>query len=76
MLEARVHPFDQDAALAAGKIAAGRRQAGRTVEIRDVEIAGIAATRRATVATRNVRHFEGFGVDVVDPWAWTAERGA
>ncbi|MGH7910496.1 MAG: hypothetical protein ACREQM_03085 [Candidatus Dormibacteraceae bacterium] len=46
------------------------------IDARDVEIAGIAATRRATVATRNFRHFEGFGVDVVNPWAGTAERGA
>jgi hypothetical protein len=38
------------------------------VGIRDVEIAGIAAARRAAVATRNTRHFQHLGIDLVDPW--------
>jgi len=24
---------------------------------------------RATLATRNLRHFEGLGLDLVDPWS-------
>ena len=67
--EGRVLPFDVAAAQAAGRIAADRHRAGRTVEIRDVQIAGIAKARRATLATRNTRHFEGCGVALVDPWA-------
>lgn len=60
-------PFDETAAQAAGVIAAERRRAGRSVEIRDVQIAGIAKARKATLATRNTRHFEGCGVVLVDP---------
>ena len=56
------------AAQAAGRIAAERRSAGRTVEIRDVQIAGIVDARKATLATRNTRHFEGCGLMLVDPW--------
>jgi len=67
--EGRVLPFDHSAAQAAAPMAAARRRAGRTLEIRDLQIAGIAAARKATLATRNVRHFEGFGLAVVDPWA-------
>jgi hypothetical protein len=67
--EGRVLAFDQMAAEAAGAMAAARRRADRTIEIRDLQIAGIAAARKATLATRNVRHFEGFGLAVVDPWA-------
>ncbi len=67
--ESRVLPFDQTAAQAAGRIAAERRRAGRTVEIRDVQIAGIAAARKATLATHNRRHFEGLGLVLVDPWS-------
>ncbi len=67
--EGRVLPFDQAAAQAAGAMAAARRRADRTIEIRDLQIAGIAAARKATLATRNVRHFEGFGLAVVDPGA-------
>lgn len=67
-LQGRVQSFDQAAALAAGIIAANRQRAGRRVEIRDIQIAGIATARKATLATRNIRHFEGLRVDVVNPW--------
>ena len=64
--------FDAAAAGKAAIVAARRRQAGRTVDLRDTQIAGIALARRATLATRNVRHFRDLDVAVVDPWA---ERG-
>lgn len=67
--EGRVVSFDSLAAEAAGRIAARQRRAGRPVEIRDVQIAGIASVRKATLATRNIRHFEGLGLDLVDPWS-------
>lgn len=67
-LEGRVQVFDRAAADAAGTIAAERQRAGRTVEIRDVQIAGITSARKATLATRNIRHFEGLGIHLVDPW--------
>jgi predicted nucleic acid-binding protein len=67
--EERVLPFDESAARAAGRLAAALHRAGRTPDVRDVQIAGIAAARRADLATRNVRHFEGLGVTLVDPWA-------
>lgn len=67
--DGRVLPFDQPAAQAAGAIAAERRRAGRTVEIRDVQIAGIAAARKAMLATRNTRHFEEVGINVINPWS-------
>jgi hypothetical protein len=67
--EGRVLPFDLSAAHAAAAIAASRRRRGRPVEIRDVQIAGIAAARKATLATRNTRHFEGLGLRLIDPWS-------
>lgn len=69
VLDGRVLPFDRPAAQAAGAIAARQQRKGRPVEIRDVQIAGIAAARKATLATRNTRHFEGTGIRLVDPWA-------
>ncbi|MCX2929997.1 type II toxin-antitoxin system VapC family toxin [Mycobacterium sp. CVI_P3] len=68
-LDGRVQSFDLTAALASGTIAASRQRSGRSVEIRDVQIAGIALSRHATVATRNTRHFEGVGVELVNPWS-------
>lgn len=67
--EGRIVPFDEAAAQAAGRIAADRRRAGRTIEIRDVQIAGIAVARKAAIATRNTRHFEGLGPELMDPWS-------
>jgi predicted nucleic acid-binding protein len=67
--EGRVLPFDHAAAEAAADLAARRREAGRPIEIRDVQIAGIAASRKAALATRNTRHFEGTGVALIDPWS-------
>ena len=67
--EGRVLSFDAGAARAAGTLAAVCRRAGRPADIRDVQIAGIAAARRAMLATRNVRHFEGMGLTLVDPWS-------
>jgi predicted nucleic acid-binding protein len=37
--------------------------------MRDTFMAGIALARRATLATRNVRHFDDLSVPVVNPWA-------
>lgn len=68
-LGGRVIPFDQEAASEAAARAAERRIAGRPVDFRDVEIAGVVAARRATLATRNTRHFQGLGISLVDPWA-------
>jgi predicted nucleic acid-binding protein len=69
--EDRVLPFDSDAARAYGNIAAERRSAGRPVAPADCQIAAIAASRSMAVATRNVRDFEGMGIEIVDPWAGT-----
>jgi hypothetical protein len=68
VLGGRVLAFDTTAAEIAAAIAAERQQRGRTIEIRDVQIAGIAKVRRATLATRNTRHFEDLGITLVDPW--------
>lgn len=40
----------------------------RCVDLRDTVIACIAQGRRATIATRNTRHFEGLEVPVGNPW--------
>lgn len=64
----RVLPFDAAAAQAFAPLAAERRRQGRPVGAFDVQVAAIAASRRASVATRNVEHFDGFGPPVVNPW--------
>ena len=67
-LENRVLDFDVAAASAAAELGAARQQAGRPVDMRDTQIAGIALARHATLATRNIRHFEDLSVPVINPW--------
>ncbi len=67
-LQGRTLLFDQVAAEQAALLAAYRRKAGYTVDMRDTFIAGIALARKATVATRNIRHFNDLKVEVVNPW--------
>lgn len=67
-LENRVLVFDASAAAEAASLAAGRKTNGRPVDMRDTFIAGIALARRATLATRNLKHFADLSVPVVNPW--------
>lgn len=66
--ENRVLPFDHNAAEAAGQIAAHLESIGRRTELPDMQIAGIATTRNATLATRNIKHFEKISLRLMDPW--------
>ncbi len=67
-LEGRVVVFDADAAQQAAELCAQREREGNPVDLRDTLIAGCALARRMTVVTRNVRHFQGLDVPVIDPW--------
>src|SRR5271169_2972533 len=67
-LENRVLDFDSAAATEAASLAAARQKNGRPVDMRDTQIAGIALARRATLATRNVRHFADLEISIIDPW--------
>jgi hypothetical protein len=74
-LENRVLDFDRTSAVEAATLAATRQKAGRPVDMRDTQIAGIALARRATLATRNVRHFQDLDVAVIDPWEHGGSKG-
>ena len=65
----RVAPFDTSAAECCAELMAARHKKGRPVELRDTMIAGIALACHASIATRNVSHFEDLSVPVVNPWA-------
>src|SRR5665647_698956 len=66
-LQNRVLLFDANAATQAAQLAADRKARGRPMDMRDTFIAGIALARRATLATRNVQHFDDLSVPVVNP---------
>ena len=69
MIQQRIAHFDSAAARQAADIMAARQRRGRSGELRDTMIAGIALASHATLATRNVRHFDDISSSVVNPWA-------
>lgn len=64
----RVVTFDSNAAHLTACLIATRRRAGRSGDLRDSMIAGIAMATKASLATRNTRHFADLAVALVDPW--------
>lgn len=69
LFRGRILPFDTAAATAAAELGERRRRAGHVVDVHDGFIAGVALSRGAAVATRNLRHFIDSGAPVIDPWA-------
>ena len=47
------------------------RRSGYTLDLGDALIAGTARVRGLSVATRNVRDFQGLDIDIVNPWEAT-----
>jgi predicted nucleic acid-binding protein len=68
ILERRVAVFDAESAHEASVLMAIRQKKGRGMDFRDAMIGGIALAHRATIATRNTRHFDDLSTPVVNPW--------
>jgi len=66
--DGRVVSFDAAAADKAAALIVSREQSGRNYDLEDGMIAGIAIAHHATVATRNVKHFDDLPIPVVNPW--------
>jgi hypothetical protein len=67
-IQRRIAGFDHAAAEQAAELSAIRQKSGRPGELRDTMIAGIVLASHATLATRNVKHFEDIASSVVNPW--------
>jgi predicted nucleic acid-binding protein len=67
-IDHRIAPFDTESAQHASTLMAARKLQGRPRGLRDTMIAGIVLARHATLATRNVSHFDGFSAPIVNPW--------
>ena len=68
----RTLDFDARAAQVYGEVMADRRRTGKPMSILDGQIAAIAKVHYAALATRNVRDFDGCGIEVVNPWAYSS----
>jgi toxin FitB len=64
----RIAVFDEEAARRAADLTAERQRKGRVGEIRDTVVAGIVLAHRASLATRNVSHFDDIRAVVINPW--------
>src|SRR6516165_2069836 len=62
----RIAIYDDNAARVSAGLAAERHKGGRPGELRDTMIAGIVLANHATLATRNVKHFEDIAKSVVN----------
>lgn len=68
LLQHRVMAFDTAAGFASARMYADLHRRGVGIEICDLQIAGITHVQQATLATRNVKHFQATGINTVTPW--------
>lgn len=66
---AYIIPISQAEAQQAALLRAMMEQQGKVLHLADSLIAGTAKVHHLTVATRNVKDFEGLGIELFDPFA-------
>ena len=66
--EDRIVPLDRIGAEWAARFRARMHRSGRVLDLGDALIAGTAKAHNLSLATRNVRDFDGLDVDVTNPW--------
>jgi len=67
--EGRIIGIGLAVAAAWGVIMARSRKAGRSLNGIDAFLAAIAQVRGLTLVTRNTKHFESLGLELLNPWA-------
>jgi predicted nucleic acid-binding protein len=66
--EQRVLPVDEAVALAWGDLMGVAKRCGRDMSSMDGLIGATAIAQSLTLATRNIKDFDGFGIDLYNPW--------
>lgn len=64
-----VLPIQQAEASQAARLRAQAKQQGRIIHLADALIAGTALVHGLTIATRNIKDFEGLGLNLVNPFS-------
>lgn len=64
----RIFAFDADAAVEYTTVVVEREAVGFPISMADAQIAAVCRVHKCTLATRNVRDFEGTGIITVNPW--------
>ena len=63
-----VHPLDLHKAEAAAMLQVRREESGRHLGVADAQIAATSLLLGRPLVTRNVRDFDGLGLDLANPW--------
>ena len=66
--EDRVLPISDGCAKCAAELRAQAKRVGRVLDLGDSLVAGSAVANNLTLASRNLRDFEGLSINVVNPW--------
>jgi len=64
----RILPYDATIARLTGRLIAQREATGRPLDTSDAMIAAIAIAHGATLATRNIRDFDGLDLKLTNPF--------
>ena len=65
---ARVLAFDLTCASVYADLVAQQQRQGRALAMADAQIAATCLANTAPLATRNIKHFEGLGLTLINPW--------
>src|SRR5580658_3808193 len=66
----RILSFDTRAAAHYAEVVIERERSGAPISGFDAQIASICLSHGATLATRNVKDFDGVGIALTNPWVW------
>jgi toxin FitB len=66
----RILSFDARAAAYYAGVVVERERSGAPISGVDAQVASICLSHGATLATRNVKDFDGVGVALTNPWDW------
>ncbi|PHS24477.1 MAG: VapC toxin family PIN domain ribonuclease [Methylophaga sp.] len=64
----RILAFDSQAAVLYADLVSNCESSGRQVSMADAQIAAICQLHEANIATRNIKDFEPFNLNVINPW--------
>ncbi len=67
--EGRVLPVTEQVSMAWGDLLGHAKKSGRGLSSMDGIIAATAMAHNLTLATRNVKDFDGFDIKIINPWS-------
>jgi len=73
--DGRILPFDEPSARRWGRLMGDGDRSGRPAAFADAQIAAVALENNLDLVTRNVKDFDRFDLDIVNPWDHVEKAG-